>query len=255
MSDFEILQQLCNTADELSRKYVSYSSPDFQAWKTRADRLLIRRFGENSYEFKNFNKIRYSLSIATSNTPHSAFADACVQGLKRAKAVLETYLTEFSDEEEIELTANIGDLSKVFIVHGHNGELRERVARIVERQGLKAIILNEQINQGKTIIEKLEKEGDAAGAVCLFTADDEGKPRTEQSTKARARQNVVFETGYFIGRLGRENVVILVDDDKEIEIPSDLQGVVYTGTDNWEFNILKGLKSIGYSIDFNKVDL
>ena len=117
---------------------------------------------------------------------------------------------------------------------------------------MKAVILNEQSNHGQTIIEKLETEGSAAGAVCLFTADDEGKSRVEQSAKPRARQNVVFETGYFIGRLGRENITILAD--KGIEIPSDLQGVVYTGTDNWEFSLLKELRSMGYSIDFNKMD-
>lgn len=166
--------------------------------------------------------------------------------------MLETYLDEFSAEGETGSTANVGDYSKVFIVHGHNGELRERVARIIERQGLTAVVLNEQSNQGKTIIEKLEIEGDAAGAVCLFTADDEGRAKAEHSAIPRARQNVVFEAGYFIGRLGRENVAILVD--KGIEIPSDLQGVVYTGTDSWEFGLLKELKSMGYSIDFNKMD-
>lgn len=209
MSDFEILQQLCGTADELSKKNISSSSPDFKAWKTRADRLLIRRFGEDSYEFKNFNKISYSLSFFTTSTPHSAFVDACAEGLRRAKAVLEIYLDEFSAEGETGLTANVGDYSKVFIVHGHNGELRERVARIIERQGLTAVILNEQSNQGKTIIEKLEIEGNAAGAVCLFTADDEGKAQTEHSAKPRARQNVVFEAGYFIGRLGSVSAGII----------------------------------------------
>lgn len=193
------------------------------------------------------------MSFFTSGTPDSAFVEACADGLRSAKAVLETYLDEFSDEGETGSTANVGDYSKVFIVHGHNGELRERVARIIERQGLTAVVLNEQSNQGKTIIEKLEIEGDAAGAVCLFTADDEGKAQAEQSEKPRARQNVVFEAGYFIGRLGRENVAILVD--KGIEIPSDLQGVVYTGTDSWEFGLLKELKSMGYSIDFNKMDI
>ena len=78
------------------------------------------------------------------------------------------------------------------------------------------------------------------------------KSPAEQSANPGARQNVVFEAGYFIGRLGRENVAILVD--KGIEIPSDLQGVVYTGTDSWEFGLLKELKSMGYSIDFNKMD-
>lgn len=192
------------------------------------------------------------MSIFAPSTPESAFVDACADGLHKAKAVLETYLDEFSAEGETGSTANVGDYSKVFIVHGHNGELRERVARIIERQGLTAVVLNEQSNQGKTIIEKLEIEGDAAGAVCLFTADDEGRAKAEQSANPKARQNVVFEAGYFIGRLGRENVAILVD--KGIEIPSDLQGVVYTGTDSWEFGLLKELKSMGYSIDFNKMD-
>ena len=66
-----------------------------------------------------------------------------------------------------------------------NGELRERVARIIERQDLTAVVLNEQSNQGKTIIEKLEIEGDAAGAVCLFTADDEGRAQAERVGKAQ----------------------------------------------------------------------
>lgn len=210
MSDFEILQQLCETADELSKKYIDSSSPDFKAWKTRADRFLIRRFGEDSYEFKSFNKISYSLSLFATSTPDSEFVDACTKGLRRAKAVLETYLDEFSAEGETESTANVGDYSKVFIVHGHNGELRERVARIIERQGLTAVILNEQSNQGKTIIEKLEIEGNAAGAVCLFTADDEGKAQAEHSANPRARQNVVFEAGYFIGRLGRKTLQFLL---------------------------------------------
>jgi predicted nucleotide-binding protein len=238
-------------SSKISKKYISSSSPDFKAWKTRTDRLLIRRFGKDSYEFKSFSRISYSLSFFTSGTPDSAFVEACADGLRSAKAVLETYLDEFSDKGETGSTANVGDYSKVFIVHGHNGELRERVARIIERQGLTAVVLNEQSNQGKTIIEKLEVEGSAAGAVCLFTADDEGRAQAEQSAKPRARQNVVFEAGYFIGRLGRENVAILVD--KDIEIPSDLQGVVYTGTDNWEFSLLKELKSMGYSIDLNKL--
>lgn len=177
MTDFEILLQLCETADELSKKYISSSSPDFKAWKTRTDRLLIRRFGKDSYEFKSFSRISYSLSFFTSGTPDSAFVEACADGLRSAKAVLETYLDEFSDKGETGSTANVGDYSKVFIVHGHNGELRERVARIIERQGLTAVVLNEQSNQGKTIIEKLEVEGSAAGAVCLFRRTTKEGPR------------------------------------------------------------------------------
>ncbi|MBR7121909.1 MAG: nucleotide-binding protein [Oscillospiraceae bacterium] len=144
------------------------------------------------------------------------------------------------------------EFSRVFIVHGHNGEIKEAVARLIEKQGIQAIILHEQANQGATIIEKFEKNSNVGGAVCLFTADDLGHAKSDPKEMHRARQNVVFETGYFIGKLGREKVVLVAD--KGVEIPSDLQGVVYTETASWQYSVLKELKAIGYDIDYNKLD-
>lgn len=142
--------------------------------------------------------------------------------------------------------------SKVFIVHGHNGEMKEAVARLIEKQGIQAIILHEQANMGATIIEKFERNSDVSGAVCLFTADDLGRAKYDTEDKKRARQNVVFEAGYFIGKLGRQSVILIAD--KGVEIPSDLQGVVYTDSQNWRFSVLQELKAIGYNIDYNKID-
>ena len=139
--------------------------------------------------------------------------------------------------------------AKVFIVHGHDGELKQSVARIIEKQGIEAVILSEQANQGKTIIEKFENYSDVGGAICLFTADDLGRSKESETDRARARQSVVFETGYFIGKLGRDHIVILADDG--IEMPSDLSGVVRTNTGNWQFELLKELKAMGYAIDLN----
>ena len=144
------------------------------------------------------------------------------------------------------------DMKKVFIVHGHNGEIKEAVARLIEKQGIQAIILHEQANQGATIIEKFERYSDVGCAVCLFTADDLGRAKNDVEEKSRARQNVVFETGYFIGKLGRNRVVLIAD--KGVEIPSDLQGVVYTETNGWQYSVLKELKAIGYNVDYNKLD-
>lgn len=254
MNEYETLQKLCNDAEALARKGVRSSSPDFKAWKTRASRFLIKHYGEDSYEYNNFKKISYSLSVCTFDTPDSSFVRACSRGLQQAQAILETYFDDFEEKNNSEpmLEMNLGDFSKVFVVHGHDGELRERVARIIERQGLKAIILNEQANAGLTIIEKLEAESDAAGAVCLFTDDDVGRNDRSDEERPRARQNVVFETGYFIGRLGRGNVAILAN--REVELPSDMQGIVYVNTDAWEFALLKELKKMGYSIDMNLLD-
>ena len=141
--------------------------------------------------------------------------------------------------------------NRVFVVHGHDEALKEKVARLLEKQGLEAIILSEQANKGKTIIEKFEENSDVGAAICLFTGDDIGKEKSEAVEKQRARQNVVYEAGYFMGKLGRERVIMLVDEG--VELPSDLQGVVYTDSESWKTEVLQELQSIGYEIDFNKL--
>ena len=85
----------------------------------------------------------------------------------------------------------------------------------------------------------------------MFTADDMGRAQKDSLDRTRARQNVVLETGYFMGKLGRDHVVILADEG--IEMPSDLSGVVYTSAENWKIDLLKELKAMGYTIDFNKL--
>ena len=77
------------------------------------------------------------------------------------------------------------------------------------------------------------------------------RAKNDTTDNIRARQNVVLETGYFMGKLGRENVVLLAD--KGIEMPSDLSGVVYTDTTSWQFDLLKELSAIGYKVDLNKL--
>lgn len=256
MGDYEALKKICDDAEQLANDGVTSSDPNFKAWKTRADRFLIKHFGEDSYEFESFKKIHFSLAVYAIGTPEEAFIEVCSEGLRKAQAILTVYLDDFEDStSDSSSTKEVpGDYSRVFVVHGHDGELKEKVARLIEKQGLRAVILNEQANAGLTIIEKLERESSAAGAVCLFTADDVGKGKTEQNElQKRPRQNVIFETGFFIGRLGREHVVVLSDSD--IELPSDMQGIVYTGTSSWELSLLKELRNMGYPIDMNLCDL
>ena len=99
----------------------------------------------------------------------------------------------------------------VFIVHGHDEGARNAVARFVEKLGLKASILDEQVNRGQTIIEKFEREASNAGfAIVLLTPDDVGAPKDHKDKlQPRARQNVILELGYFLHRLGRERVCVL----------------------------------------------
>lgn len=147
------------------------------------------------------------------------------------------------------------DKSKVFIVHGHDNLAKEEVARFVEKLGLEAIILHEQISSGKTIIEKIEEFSNVGFAIVLYTPCDVGyKKDNEKDLKLRARQNVVFEHGFLMGKIGRKNVCALVKDN--IETPNDISGVVYIPMDYhkaWQLVIAKEMRNVGYIIDMNVV--
>ena len=112
--------------------------------------------------------------------------------------------------------------------------------------------MHEQPNRGATIIEKFETHSDVAFAVALLTGDDEGRT-LGGVLKKRARQNVLFEFGFFIGKLGRHRVCALVDDG--VEIPSDYQGVIYIPADSggkWKMELVRELKAAGLEVDANR---
>lgn len=146
--------------------------------------------------------------------------------------------------------------NSVFLVHGHDEATKEKVARFLEKLGLDVIILHEQVNRGLTIIEKFEEFAARANfAVVLFTPDDLGYPLGNEDRKQpRARQNVVLEMGYFVGKLTRQRVCVLYKGG--VELPSDILGVVYhpvDEADGWKLSVAKELKASGYSIDLNKI--
>lgn len=160
---------------------------------------------------------------------------------------------EQSQKREEVSRHNAETSNRVFVVHGRNEEKKQSCARALEHMGLEPIILHEQPNKGKTIIEKFEEYSDVGYAVVLMTPDDLGGLKREPQ-RERARQNVVFELGYFIGKLGRNRVMALVDGN--LELPTDLSGVVYTGFDPqgfWKYALAKELNAVGYSVDMNKI--
>ena len=120
--------------------------------------------------------------------------------------------------------------------------------------GLHPVILHEQVNRGMTIPEKLETYGDVGYAVVLLTPDDVGREKSESKDCPRARQNVILELGFFIGRLGRKRVTALLKG--KLELPSDYVGVAYTKYDDagaWRLALARELKDVGYKIDLNSL--
>lgn len=156
-----------------------------------------------------------------------------------------------------ELTAmperSVSTARKVFIVHGHDEAAKESMARFLAQIGFQPIILHEQVSANRTVIEKFEANADVAFAVVLLTPDDEGHAKGE-APMPRARQNVIAELGYFVGRLGRARVAVFRKGD--VEVPSDFAGVIYTTLDGggaWKQTLGQELQEAGFEIDWNVV--
>jgi hypothetical protein len=146
----------------------------------------------------------------------------------------------------------------VFVVHGSDVARREEVGRFliqVLNVETPVVILHEEPNRGRTIIEKFEgSAAQAQFAVVLLTADDEARRRGAESWEMRARQNVVFELGFFVGKLGRERVAVLYESG--VERPSDIDGLVYVSLDEaggWKIQLTREMKAAGVDADLNRL--
>lgn len=176
--------------------------------------------------------------------------------LKGALAIAERQVHPKSGPEAFPVSKNSDHTltSQVFVVHGHDQVLLHQIARFLEKLEFEPIILFEQAGRGNTIIEKLERYSSTRFAVILLTPDDVGKDAKEPGNpQPRARQNVILELGYFLGKLGRESVAVLYD--KSVELPSDYQGVEYIEIDAegaWKLKLARELKEAGLPIDMNK---
>ena len=185
-------------------------------------------------------------------------ADGKQQSVALLQQAVQTLEAEIADEEAsarpMVAEAEAKAISrKIFIVHGHEGEPREAVAGFLRKIDFIPVILHEQPNQGRTIIEKFEAHADVDFAIVLLTPDDVGGSKDGQ-LQPRARQNVILELGYFIGKLGRNNVCAVKLGD--LEIPSDIIGVIWTPFDPhgaWKTALAKELREAGHEIDWNKV--
>ena len=254
--------------DDLSQK--TYDSIEFEVWHRETETLLIHAFGPESRQVQDFRSIHYVPMVVLSRN-----ADArgpFLRGLQSARASLLAIVNEiqefYPDTPEVSTAGNPSptadrvvetnkgiESSKVFVVHGHDEGMKASVAGFLEKLSLQPVILHKQPNGGKTIIEKFEANADVAFAVVLMSPDDEGRERIEKEEKTcplrkRARQNVILELGYFIGRLGRERVCALKSGD--IETPSDILGVLYVpydSNDGWKIQLIKELRAAGISLE------
>ena len=244
-------------------------------WSDYNKTLLLRLFDSTSIAedaYTDFNKLRPILLASSGSTPLSDLSDelrwyqnamsSSIHSLESIRDQLELYdepsemLQAISGNEGVSAMPQSIYGTEVFIVHGHDDEAKETVARFVENFGIEATILHEQANKGQTIPEKFEEHASEAGfAIILLTPDDVGASKDKiKDLKPRARQNVVLELGYFWGRLGRGCVCVLHKGG--VELPSDMQGLLYVpmnSPDEWQLPLAREMKQAGLPIDLNKL--
>jgi predicted nucleotide-binding protein len=146
---------------------------------------------------------------------------------------------------------------RVFVVHGRDDVAKTSLEVFLHEIGLEPIVLHRQADEGMTIIEKFEKHSDVGYAFILLTPDEvaylaseEGKPNGERNEEFRARPNVIFEFGYFVGKLGRSRVCCLYTGN--VSLPSDVSGMIYKryerSIEEVAYSVIKDLKASGYAV-------
>ena len=240
------------------------TSPELKALERSIEDTLERCFGTNtsaSIRYNEAHSLHYQPTIWVSGMPDPDYKGITGKKISHAKASLEQAINALNtDLEDLDGAPHLNASSKtkskdssprVFLVHGHDEAVRETVARFIERLGIEVIILHEQANSGRTIIEKIEHHSEVGMAVVLLTPDDVGS-KIGGKLEPRVRQNVLLELGYFIGALGRSKVCALKSGD--VDIPTDFAGVVWTQmSGDWKTALARELKVAGYEIDWNKV--
>lgn len=235
---------------------VNSAGISFHKWVTYNKEMLARFFDSPTYS-KQFRD--YCYQDFDDNMTWRESGHAIIKGAGLGYLFLETVLERLKLIPEANLTherRGAGEAGNdVFVVHGHDNAAKEAVARHLEKLKFHAIILHEQPNLNKTIIEKLEGHSDVQFAVVILTPDDVGYPLSDSRlAKTRARQNVIFELGFFIGKLGRDKVCALYKGD--IELPSDYSGVTYIPLDHanaWKLELAREMKAAGLHVDLNAV--
>jgi len=217
-------------------------------------------FGSGSKNSKTFEGLHFSPMVWYDGMDERYWNQRCYEeGLGEAQVLLSRFIEELElfdidsseTREYVKKESVRSSRRKIFVVHGHDEKLKMEVARFLEKLDIEPIILHEQADRGQTIIEKFEKHSEVAFAIVLLTPDDIGG-QDNSSLRKRARQNVIFEFGYFIGKLGRSNVCGLYCDG--VELPSDYTGVLYTKAEGgWQLNIIRELKAAGFSVDANRI--
>lgn len=240
----------------------SWSLYEFREWRQLTEGTIRRTFPDRPHYADRFERLiaEHEEAYEESDGFDLLFDKTFRRALGDAGGFLRSLIDEVQDWEETDVSVEKSesglrvqsDSRRVFIIHGRDDGAKETVARFIEKLGLRSVVLHEQPNRGRTIIEKFEEHSDVGFAVALLTPDDVGAMKGEEEEfRPRARQNVIFELGFFLGKIGRRRVCVLTSGG--VEVPSDYDGVVYVSLDDkaWKLTLVRELKASGFEVDAN----
>jgi predicted nucleotide-binding protein len=146
--------------------------------------------------------------------------------------------------------------NKIFLIHGKDEQMKLDVSRILEALNLEPVILREKLTKRQNIIENINDYDYVSFAVVLLSPDDLTSTDGKNSDNAKylGNHNVIFELGYFLGRLGKQNVVALFRKKKGFKIPIDYSGVLWIEYKlGWYYELINQLKACNFDVDVNKI--
>jgi predicted nucleotide-binding protein len=218
--------ELDMTSDDLlskiARPFVEHKQFICGGMVVTSDRVQQVRFSkteQSSKELAPFIEARRRMNGVVVFSP--AENDVIWEGEDITREILET--AEQRHEHRNATVKTMTKSDRVFVVHGHDEAAVDQTEILIRRFGLTPIILRDAPSAGRTVIEKFEAYAGVGAAIVLLTPDDLGGVDAAHLLP-RARQNVIWEWGYLVSKLGRPNVICLYKGT--VEIPSDLHGLI-----------------------------
>jgi len=253
------IQDLIERAERLHNSNIT--DPAFKSWRNDTIRFLQKVFGDGSNEAVTFENIDFFITYITFDFLRFSWKEHILnekyifkKGLRTAIYYLKNFESDIHHDVDIEEREQKGlnnashkesHKNNIFIVHGHNDSVKDKVADFIYKLGIEPVILNKQINKGQTILEIFEEYSDIKAAIIILTNEDISNYNDDSEFEKRARQNMIFEAGYFLGKLGKNNMIVIAE--QGVILPSVLEGYAYfkmDQEDKWKTDIAKKLKSM-----------
>lgn len=150
------------------------------------------------------------------------------------------------------------NLRRIFVISGTDNSMKQALTGALTKLFLAPVIMHEEPGQGRKILERWADYADVKFAVILMSPDDCVYPKEDKTTKSKLkpRQDIIFLLGYLLGKLGRDNVLVVFRETANFEIPNDFEGIKFVAFDDrgsWKLALVRELTRSGYTVEGERI--